>query len=140
MAVLDQLASMSPTSTGSARARFCGGSHPPSMTTIAPLRPRQPRLQDNLHRVAGSELSPTEERVRAKVEAHVRAQFGGDNERAFRATDANGDGQVDKKELTGLLANAGVAAPGLVAGPVIDRFDTDRSKGISWSEFQGGLR
>lgn len=116
------------------------------MTTITANRPRaQPqvsRQSPSLHLAAGSQLSAQEEQLRSKLEAYVRDQFGGDFKRAFRATDANGDGQVDKKELTGLLANAG--AGGLfreaVANRVMDRFDTDRSTGISWGEFQGGMR
>jgi Ca2+-binding EF-hand superfamily protein len=88
--------------------------------------------------------SPTQEaELRSKLEAHVRDQFGGDYERAFRATDADGSGQINRRELSALLGNAGVGnalTRGAWADGVMDHFDSNRNGGISWNEFQGGLR
>ena len=45
-----------------------------------------------------------------KVEARVRARFGGDHRSAFARYDADGNGVISKDELKALLKDAGVGS------------------------------
>jgi Ca2+-binding EF-hand superfamily protein len=106
--------------------------------SAAATSPRQ--SPSDVHRVASS---AQETELRTKLAAHVRDRFGGDYQRAFRATDADGNGQISRSELKSLLGDAGVGSAltrGAWADGVMDHFDTNRNGGISWNEFQGGLR
>lgn len=83
-----------------------------------------------------------EQELREKVSTLVNERFGGDYQKAFRAYDANQDGQVDRAGLQTMLRDARVGSGmtrGLWADGIMDRFDTNRSRGIDWREFQGGL-
>jgi Ca2+-binding EF-hand superfamily protein len=74
-----------------------------------------------------------------KVEALVRARFGGDYRAAFGHYDADRNGLVSKAELKALLKDAGIGS-GLTrwawADGVIDALDADGDGHISWPEFE----
>ena len=74
-----------------------------------------------------------------KVTALVRARFGGDYRAAFAHYDADGNGTIDKDELTALLKDAGIGS-GLTrwawAKGIMGEVDADGDGGISWAEFE----
>jgi hypothetical protein len=81
-----------------------------------------------------------------KVDELIKKRFGGDYQKAF-AHYAKGGKEVSKEGVMQLLrdADVGFETPlggtrDVYAGKVMDAFDTDHNKGISWSEFQNGLR
>ena len=74
-----------------------------------------------------------------KVTALVTARFGGDYKAAFAHYDADKNGTIDKDELKGLLADAGIGS-GLTrwawANGVMGEVDANADGGISWAEFE----
>ncbi len=59
-------------------------------------------------------------------------------EDAFHFFDKNGDGKLEKNEVKSLLKDASVSGfiRSLVAGKLLDEFDTNADELISWEEFQ----
>ena len=81
-----------------------------------------------------------------KVPAYLQRKFGDMSkpENMKKAFDAYATGpkhEVTKDGVAKLLKDAGVdpSNAGWALGPLMDKFDTDKSGGISWSEFQAGL-
>lgn len=62
-------------------------------------------------------------------------------EDAFAFFDENGDGQLEKKEITKLLKEAEVSGfiRGMVSKKLIDGYDKDGDGLINWSEFRAAI-
>ncbi|MDT0559475.1 EF-hand domain-containing protein [Ichthyenterobacterium sp. W332] len=62
-------------------------------------------------------------------------------EDAFAFFDENGDGKLEKKELSRLLKEAEISGfiRGIVASRLIDGYDIDGDGYIDWSEFKAAL-
>lgn len=76
-----------------------------------------------------------------RVQNLVRQQYGGDQRAAFNHYARNGE--VPRAQVQQLLEDAGVGSMftrGAYTDAVMDRFDTNRNNGVSWQEFQGGMR
>src|SRR5207253_1711340 len=77
-----------------------------------------------------------------RVNTLVQNRFGGDSQRAFNHY-AQGRPEVSREQVSKLLSDADVGSfvtRGAHTSGVMDRFDTNRSGGISWQEFQAGMR
>ena len=77
-----------------------------------------------------------------KVAALVRGRFGGDYGKAFAHYDADGDGRIDRGELTRLLEDAGIGSwltRGAWASGIVAALDADKDGTISGPEFQAVL-
>lgn len=77
-----------------------------------------------------------------RVNNLVQRNFGGDQRRAFNHY-AQGRPEVSRAQVNRLLADANVGnglTRGAYTSAVMDRFDTNRSGGVSWQEFQAGMR
>ncbi len=80
--------------------------------------------------------------VGRRVNNLVQRNFGGDQRRAFNHY-AQGRPEVSRDQVHRLLSDAGVGSGltrGLYTNGVMDQFDANRSNGISWQEFQNGMR
>jgi hypothetical protein len=76
-----------------------------------------------------------------RVQSLVQQQFRGDQRAAFNHYARNGE--VPRAQVRQLLEDAGVGnglTRGAYTSAVMDRFDTNRNGGVSWQEFQGGMR
>lgn len=82
--------------------------------------------------------------LRAKVGELVRDRFGGDYRMAFDHYDGDvKDGRISPRELTELLADAGVGnwlTRGVWASGIIADLDTDKDGSISAAEFEDVLK
>ena len=77
-----------------------------------------------------------------RVQNLVQRQYGGDAHAAFNHY-ANKNGEVPKAGVEKLLEDADVGSfftRGAYTNAVMDRFDSNRNGGISWQEFQNGMK
>jgi hypothetical protein len=80
--------------------------------------------------------------VAQRVDRLVTQRFGGDYPAAHRHY-AGGASEVSAGGVRSLLSDAGVGnglTRGAYVSALMDRFDSNRSGGVSWQEFQGGLK
>lgn len=87
-------------------------------------------------------MSSEEELIR-KINALLKKKYGGASMDAMRKLfdeyDKNSDGQIDKAELTALLAEAEVGSGltrGMWVSGINEKLDTNRDAKISWDEFR----
>ena len=92
--------------------------------------------------MAATEVQKDE--LRDKISELVRDQFGGDYHKAFDHYDGDvTDGKISPRELTELLADAGVGnwlTRGAWASGIIAELDTDKDGSISRAEFEEVLK
>jgi len=77
-----------------------------------------------------------------RVNTLVQNRFRGDYQQAFNHY-AQGRPEVSRDQVGRLLGDANVGnfvTRGAYTSAVMDRFDTNRSGGVSWQEFQAGMR
>lgn len=87
-------------------------------------------------------IDPRAADVGRRVNALVQRQFGGNQQAAFNHY-ARGGPEVSRPQVQQLLSDAGVGnglTRGTYTSAVMDRFDTNRNNGVSWAEFQAGMR
>ncbi|MBL8957524.1 MAG: EF-hand domain-containing protein [Myxococcaceae bacterium] len=77
-----------------------------------------------------------------RVNTMVQNRFQGNYRQAFNHY-AQGGAEVSGNQVGRMLGDAGVGnllTRGAYKDAVMDRFDTNRNGGVSWSEFQSGMR
>jgi len=74
-----------------------------------------------------------------KLTALVRTRFGGNYRSAFAHYDSDGNGALDKDELTALLTDAGIGnafTRWAWAKGIVSEVDRDGDGAVSWAEFE----
>jgi hypothetical protein len=97
--------------------------------------------RERLHQAVATN-DPRARDVAQRVDRLVTDRFGGDYRAAFQHY-ANGAREVGPAGVRSLLSDAGVGnglTRGAYVDALMDRFDGNRSGGVSWQEFQGGLQ
>ena len=121
----------------------------PSISSAAP-RSTTPAVSDNdaarnrLTQLVANHVAqdPRAAEVAQKVNNLVQSRFGGDYKKAFQHY-AAANGEVSRDGINRLLSDAGVGngfTRGFYTDALMDKFDTNRNGGVSWSEFSGGMR
>ena len=113
----------------------------PARTTPTEAKATQPEGREQLMPMAQA-ADPRARDEAQKVDNLVRTRFGGDYRAAFNHYSGGGR-EVNREGVRSLLSDAGVGnglTRGMYTDALMDRFDTNRSGGVSWSEFQNGLR
>lgn len=111
-------------------------------TGIRSQQQTQLTRQDPNVRTAAAPADPRALEMGRKVDQLVRDRFGGDYQRAFQHY-SGGAREVSREGVMRMLNDAGVGnglSRGFYADGVMDAFDTNRNRGVSWGEFQNGLR
>jgi hypothetical protein len=97
--------------------------------------------RERLHQAVATN-DPRARDVAQRVDRLVTDRFGGDYRAAFQHY-AGGAREVGPAGVRSLLSDAGVGnglTRGAYVDALMDRFDSNRSGGVSWQEFQGGLQ
>ncbi len=106
----------------------------------------QDAARARLTQAAAQPQDPRAAEVAQKIDTLVKNQFGGDYKKAFQHY-AGANGQVNSDGLNKLLgdANIGTNIPIIGTRPayasaLMDKFDANHDKNISWNEFTGGMK
>lgn len=100
-----------------------------------------PGARERLHNAVATN-DPRARDVAQRVDRLVTERFGGNYQAAFRHY-AEGAQEVGPSGVRRLLSDAGVGnglTRGVYVDALMDRFDGNRSGGVSWQEFQTGLQ
>jgi len=110
------------------------------------LRQVPQTLSNDRVQLAQARGASTEQQVAQRIHAFVQRRFGGDYKRAFEHYAGGPGREVSKEAITRMLDDAGVTAwtvgapQFMVADRMMDRFDGNRNGGVSFQEFQAGMR
>ncbi len=126
------------------------------MITPAGLRSQQLQMQrlraDDtqgarpVQAAAAVDPNSTEARIGTAVKRLVDERFGGNWQRAFDHYAGGAGREVGKRGIERMLDDAGVdlwhgfPPQGAIASRMMDQFDTNRNGGVSWQEFNSGVR
>lgn len=88
-------------------------------------------------------MAGEQEQLVKSIEAALKSRYGDASlasmRKLFDSYDANGDGKIDKDELSRLLKDVDIGnsfTRGAWVKGIIEKLDTNADKAIAWDEFQ----